>query len=236
MEINILKSPNNLNFFKKDYSEKIINKKPLKNIPNNALSTMEIPIESLKAFKLNSLKKHNPIDKIRNHFELVYEQISKKLDFEPVRKFKSDYYFKAVNNFLRKDVVDSRIGTKSELEEIVNGVDKVFENSIMPKNITVYRGINSRTKDRILSSNGIFEDKGFMSTSYLKESAKLFGGSHIVEIEVPKGSKAIDMKTALPQARWEDWEEELLLPRNSRFEIKSIDEENSIIKLRLLNK
>lgn len=260
------------------------------------LNINQIPAEVFKANTLSSLKPVSVLDKIRKHFNNVYMRIAGLVDFEQVRRFKSDYYYTKVNKYLREGEealralfernfdeeieremssrlnkhepyfplehlktflkdgetletvslkeLDSR-AMKSckerkinknvdEIKKIVESVDKVFEHSKIPETVTVYRGVPKKIADKIIHSDRIFEDEGFVSTSYLKEKAELFGGSHILEIEVPAGSKAIDMKTALPHARWEDWEEELLLPRNSRFEIVKIDEENKVIKLKLL--
>lgn len=242
-------------------------------------SLNEIPSECLRANFLKPTGK-SLLESIRSNFEAIYNKLAKIKDFEPIRRFKSDYYFKGVNEVLRHgeesflnnftdhfyvgdlsqynlkiclkecETLDSvpektlverlkQIKAKEALQEtkeIVSGVDTIFDHSIMSETTTVYRGIGERTTHRILSSeNGIFEDKGFISTSYYKNRAKLFGGSHILEIEVPKGSKAIDMKTALPHAEWKDWEDELLLPRNSRFEVVNYDEQNKIVKLRLVN-
>lgn len=239
----------------------------------------EIPSECLRANFLKTTGK-SILGSIRSYFGAIYNELAKTKDFEPIRRFKSDYYFKSVNEVLRqgeepflnnftkhfyvgdlgqynlreclkegetlgsvpeKTLVErlKQIKAKEALQEtkeIVSGVDTIFDHSIMPETTTVYRGIGERTTNRILSSeNGIFEDEGFVSTSYDKNRAKLFGGSHILEIEVPKGSKAIDMKTALPHADWEDWEDELLLPRNSKFEVINYDEQNKIVKLRLVN-
>lgn len=287
----IIKNPLNLKGKKNILKEKLS-----LNAEKDHLNINQIPAEVFKANALSSLKPVSVLDKIRKHFNNVYIRIACLVDFEQVRRFKSDYYYTKVNKYLRRGEevlraifernfdeeieremssrlnnhepyfplehlktflkdgetietvslkeLDSR-AMKSckerkinknvdEIKKIVESVDKVFKHSKIPETVTVYRGVPKKIADKIIHSDRIFEDEGFVSTSYLKEKAELFGGSHILEIEVPAGSKAIDMKTALPHARWEDWEEELLLPRNSRFEIVKIDEENKVIKLKLL--
>ncbi|MEI8378110.1 MAG: ADP-ribosyltransferase [bacterium] len=262
----------NNNFFKNEIIEKVL---PCFE-KDKYLKINEIPTESLKALTINPIKQITPIEKIRNHFKLLYEKLSKKMDFEYIRRFKSDYYFDDINKILRlgeetftakkqnlpignlkdfhlpsylkdneklneisEDIFKKRIRNKkikefiTQSNEIIKELDRIFENSVLPENVTVYRGVSQNTANKVLTSGGIYKDKGFVSTSYKRAEADTFG-SHILEIEVPKGSKAIDMKTALPHTRWEDWEEELLLPRNSRFELKEFDEKNSIIRLKLL--
>lgn len=269
--------------------------KPSELPANNPMKPLAIPLGEIpsECIRANLLKEAGAslLNNIRSYFETVYNSISEIVDFEQVRRFKSDYYYTQVNEYLRdgeealrkrfekrfdKEVnesmskrqnkdepyflpeflkkflqvgetmeavslkeLDARARQSSidkdiaEIVKIIKGVDKVFENSRIPESTTVYRGVSEDIAQRVVDSGEAFKDKGFISTSYYKNRAKLFGGSHILEIEVPKESKAIDMKTALPHAGWKDWEDELLIPRDSKFEVISYDQQNKIVKLRL---
>jgi hypothetical protein len=110
-----------------------------------------------------------------------------------------------------------------EHAEVTRALDEMFES--MPP---LQRGL---TASRSMQGDGpfppspppmtpgaTFEDPGFVSTSKLSSIAGEFGSTDI-EIRIPAGAKALDVN----HAAWSQnaSEEEVLLPRNTRFKVAS---------------
>jgi len=89
--------------------------------------------------------------------------------------------------------------------------------------MTVYRGEDGRWSNSMSLNNNIIEDKGFCSTSLSKKTGKKFArlGGKCWTINLPKGTKFCDLRSSA--------EQEILLPRNSRFKV--IDAEKRILEL-----
>ncbi len=132
-----------------------------------------------------------------------------------------------LNNFSRfsSDELDRRFGgnftdeRKGRMQEMQGRVDKLIESA--PKtseDIHVYRGMDSRFagKSGDLVGSDI-SDKGFMSTSMLRDVALRFlrpddeKRKTLFKIRIPKGSAGMPMKGF--------GEAEFLLPRNSKLKI-----------------
>lgn len=112
----------------------------------------------------------------------------------------------------------------------------------LPADLTLYRGTDSAPFMNIVDKNfngtldwnslvgKTFEDRAFVSTSVERETA--FKGEVRWEINAPKGSKGgmVNTFSMFPN------ENELLLPRNSKFLIKGIDkvDNNIILKMYLI--
>ena len=80
-----------------------------------------------------------------------------------------------------------------------------------------------------------FESKSFVSTTTNINTAKRFAhGKPILEIELPAGTKYIDLDSLFNIDR-EHWrEQEFLLPRNSRFVVTGFDDFLDIIKVKYI--
>ncbi len=136
-----------------------------------------------------------------------------------------DSYFKIINNGLR---YDTSIDFYSE--EIIKQMDRIFET--MPQSYCVkmpeivYRGIRAEDLPKELiniitlkdKTKNTFTDKAFVSTTRNEAVAKSFKGKdgYILKITLPTGTKRI--KSEDFHSKMES-EEEITLPRNSRFRI-----------------
>lgn len=88
-------------------------------------------------------------------------------------------------------------------------------------NNVVYRGV----PDSVLGDidnliGGTFQDNGFVSTTLDKETPGIFGKT-VMKIRVPKGAKGAFIDTIGKRAGGDKPENELLLPRGSKFRIIS---------------
>lgn len=100
-------------------------------------------------------------------------------------------------------------------------LDSALKKSMLPKNITVYRGMELDLKTVFkMKEKGKFRDKGFVSTSLNKSAAMDFTGEFdnaipvFAKIKLPKGYRAAYLDRIL-----ESGEREVLLPRGRAFKI-----------------
>ena len=156
---------------------------------------------------------------------------------EGVRIYTSnDYTY--INNYLRGFSDDlGHISTST-----ISDIDSALSKMELPADLTLYRGTDSAPFMNIVDKNfngtldwnslvgKTFEDRAFVSTSVERETA--FKGEVRWEINAPKGSKGgmVNTFSMFPN------ENELLLPRNSKFLIKGIDkvDNNIILKMDLI--
>ncbi|MDY6894438.1 MAG: ADP-ribosyltransferase, partial [Thermotogota bacterium] len=146
-----------------------------------------------------------------------------------------DFYqtkaYTAINKRLREG-----LEMPDKLKEIVDSLDKSFKET--DKKQTVYRGVtvsgDELKKLSSLKEGDIYSDKAYISTSMDKEEADIFAfddkNSFTFEIEIPKGAKALDLSETSELMKDE---KELLLPKDSKFEIVSKDNNN--IKMKLID-
>lgn len=144
------------------------------------------------------------------------------------------------HTILRKDRF-SYIPDKEKLASYVEILDSLYKNSdkcsVVQEPIIVYRALQGRftpeQKYALQNVGSVFDDASFLSTTKKLATAHRFktnSGSPILEITLPKGSKYLDMDEIfnIDYSRWK--EQELLLPRNSKLLIKSVDDKTGIIK------
>lgn len=124
-------------------------------------------------------------------------------------------------NELRKTISPKEIDERIKLlKKSIKLIDKVF--NILPvlnQSITVYRG----SKDETLDDDSIIDytSKIFVSTSLEISQAKIFAGKKccLFYITIPAGLKII------PMTRYSIYnEEEILLPRNTKYQVVNIEE------------
>lgn len=143
------------------------------------------------------------------------------------------------HEYLRHGRVRGMLSQK-ELDDFISTIDNLFisDNKVYTtkKPTKLYRALQ-----RDLSSNdiaqlsridGIFTDKSFVSTSTDPAVAKRFAcGGPILEINVPEGTKYLDMDKLfnIQMRRWR--EDEYLLNRNSKFKVTGFDSDNNVIKV-----
>ena len=125
----------------------------------------------------------------------------------------------------------------------IDDMDSAMAKSFLAEDLTLYRGAKLPSIGKLSLEDAqklvgqTIEDKAFVSTSKLESFAT--EGFEAVDsgfeqigfiIKAPKGSKGIDIN-AHKLAKWED-EQEVLLPRNSRFKVTKIYEQTVKIKER----
>lgn len=152
------------------------------------------------------------------------------------------YHPEAIHNLLRNNLFRG-IESQETLQHYIKQIDNIFADKekiwITKQPIVLYRAIedNPSIEQRCaLNTKGkTFESKSFVSTTTNINTAKRFAhGNPILEIDVPAGTKYIDMD-ALFNIDREHWrEQEFLLPRNSRFVVTGFDGFLNIIKVKYI--
>jgi hypothetical protein len=113
--------------------------------------------------------------------------------------------------------------TKEKIEAAAPALDALIARGAVPEDTTVHRGMNFFPGQAAwLVPGAVVQDNGFVSTTTDKKITENFG-SHAVHIHVPKGSKAISLPGIVGDAGTAD-EDELLLPRGSKFRIVSVED------------
>jgi len=139
--------------------------------------------------------------------------------------------------------------TGAWVKPLVNKLDKVFEKAPpVPSNVVVYRGVPGEgflKRTPFLQVGDELSWPVFTSTSFNKRVGMDFANLKdtkpfrqqmgiLFEIVVPKSSKAIDInRTSVNPLFYH--EKELLLPRNSKFEVIGMDRDTRTIQLKLLD-
>ena len=104
------------------------------------------------------------------------------------------------------------------------------------ESVITYRGVKSELMQKLegLESGDVITDEGFVSTSTSKKQAEKFAskfdGGYIMTILIPKGSQAASVKSLSNF----DSEDEVLINKKARFEVKSIDPEEKEMIVELL--
>ncbi len=148
-----------------------------------------------------------------------------------LREYKTSLY-QDVNKFLRGQTDKPSKDTK----KIIDGLDKVMEKSVLPSDTTVFRG--TRGLDlKNLKPGASFEDNAFSSTSLDPNTANNFMGQddYMMKIDLPKGSKGALVPSTTDSAGNKSSEFEVLLPRGTKYKIKSIDPKTKMVTVEIDN-
>lgn len=154
-----------------------------------------------------------------------------KLDFDSIEKKVKDVKqhcreycaggYRAINGLLRGTMSSKELKkeelTRAEVKKWTNTLEKAFEHTKTKEDMVVYRGFATNISIG-LNAGDIIEDKGFVSTSSDEKRASGFGRARdatVLQIHVPKGSKAMSVKELSGFTA----EEEILLNKNSKFRI-----------------
>jgi hypothetical protein len=110
-------------------------------------------------------------------------------------------------------------------------LDSALAQAETPEEIVVYRGLNPTAAlgmlgqtPRDVASGTTFRDRGFVSTSLLKNEAEQFvsmrpgGRGYLMQVTVPAGSNGAYLNADVPDAE----EHEFLLPRGASFRFDSL--------------
>ena len=104
------------------------------------------------------------------------------------------------------------------------------------KSIVTYRGIKRELMEKLsgLDAGDIITDDGFVSTSTSKKIADNFAikyqGGYVMTILIPKGSQAASVKSLSDYPK----ENEVLVNKKARFEVKGIDHDKQEMIVELL--
>lgn len=185
---------------------------------------------------LDNLKKdifvYKPDGTLKKHFTSI--------DMKSLFEYK--YHPESIHRYLREGKVYNE-QTEKELKKQIDVIDSLFNDYKKvwktDKTITLYRALQDKftpSQVEALSTIGkVFKDSSFISTTKELDTAKRFSRYNpILEIEVPKGSKYIDLDMLFNIDRKHWNEQEFLLPRNSMFMVTGFDEKSNIIKVKLI--
>lgn len=160
--------------------------------------------EKIEKAKKRSIKAHESLD--ASKLDLTKEERSSLYSY-------TGSAYNSINSYLRRQIQDVDYSTKEKIKNI----DSAFSKSSVKKSFVTYRGMNltGELKDLWFNSKpgDTIGDKGFVSTT--TNPNKSFSGNIKLEIVVPKGSKAISVKS-LSMFEHED---EILLNRGGKFKV-----------------
>jgi hypothetical protein len=134
--------------------------------------------------------------------------------------------------------IDPSARLKGERATVQANLDSAIDKSSLPENLMAFRGISSDGWSRFedLKPGDTFEDKGYVSTTLNRNIATQFarvdgpaGGVMIALL--PKGIKALPLDVMLTQ----DAEREVLLPRNSKFRVREVNEDIGLVTVDVVN-
>jgi phage-related protein (TIGR01555 family) len=133
-----------------------------------------------------------------------------------------DEYKEAAYEDINANLRGSKIsGDRSQetLKRYTDNMDTMIAGSKLSEPVTVFRGININPD--LMEEGKTFTDKGFVSTSADDAVPDKFNPKVRMEIRVPKGANAFVYEN-------DTAENEILLPRNSRFKIKSVEDAGGV--------
>lgn len=209
--------------------------------------------EECKAYQcLAPTSQVKKVTKLKDYFAALYKTIHERYPelFEHVRRYKSDAFYYEINAVLRsgQEGFAERLRSAGRPEkeisiridgalESIKHINKFFEHSIIDREIVVYRKVSSSTIDKIISSeSAVFIDTGYVSTCYTKKAAKKYHKVELIKIVIPKGTRVIDMVSALEYTDWagKEWEDELTIDRGYKYAVEDSDDSDCKLSLRIL--
>ncbi len=153
------------------------------------------------------------------------------------------YTVQELHNFLRHGRVRG-INTRESLNNLVNTIDSLFNNDqkvlCTTKDIVLYRALQpdltEKEKDILTTKGAVFTEKSYVSTSTDYSVAERFRtkDNPILKIDIPAGTKYIDLDALFNIDRQHWNEKEYLLNRNSHFEVTGFDVLNNVINVKYL--
>ena len=136
-------------------------------------------------------------------------------------------------NMWSGNFMEEALEMMKRIENMFQDESKVFRTD---EDKTLYRALqkflSQEQKDALSTIGEIYIDDSFCSTSESLDVAKRFScGNPILKINVPKGSKFIDVERLFNIDRPHWREEELLFDKNSKFLVTGYDSKNNIIEV-----
>lgn len=131
---------------------------------------------------------------------------------------------KAISDYTENDYLDLNKELRAEktldpgqisqkAKSKIETLDGIFNRASTPIPIVVYRQVDEKTFDKIASSKE-YSDPAYMSSTANKEKLK---GKNLVEIHLPKGSKAIPVGHL---SEYGTTEQEILIARSQKFKVE----------------
>jgi hypothetical protein len=115
-------------------------------------------------------------------------------------------------------------------QDEINGLDRILDKSIVTKSETLYRGVQEKHFDQMVSDLKVgdtFTYKGYMSTTKSKDLAQTFsdwkGDKDLyVKVKINPGSKAIKIPSNARYADKREAGKETLVGRNQKFKYNGV--------------
>ena len=126
--------------------------------------------------------------------------------------------------------------SRKEIEDYIENCYTALKNNKTTVSTVTYRGVSKKLMEKLegIEAGDIIMDEGFVSTSTSKEQADKFAlkssGGYTMTIIIPKGSQAASVK----ELSLHKDEDEVLINKKARFEIKSIDKDAQEMIVELL--
>ena len=137
--------------------------------------------------------------------------------------------YRDINNVLRatngkpeKANKSSQVDPSLDVAGSVKLIDKSLEKSVIPEDITVYRGVASGLADKLVPSYTHVEH-GYSSTSLNPEAGDNYAYEATIELRVPKGSKGGYLQAMTKNPNSTGNEQEMLLPRGGGYKVLSVE-------------
>jgi hypothetical protein len=184
---------------------------------------------------LNTLVHKNPASKISkdepkfNRYSKVWAKQLNSKQVAAINEYSKNYG--DMNNWLRGLDKKASKTTKAEIKQI----DQAFKKFKNPKQTTVWRGLSTDgfmagLKADKLKVGAVYQDKGYMSTTFDQEIALKYGTGIVLEITLPKGKS-----TGAYIGNLSDWkiEKEYLIKHGSQFKVTGISDlgDNKLVSL-----
>lgn len=173
---------------------------------------------------------------IKNEWDNIDDNVELDKDTE---KFLKTYYFGSwffgnVQRIARQKNIDIMNSfEKKQATKTMKTLDNLINKSSLSKDVVLFRGItmtddnaNSIKKDSIISDSGFASSTIDPNKAIIKRGRQETGGKRniiLMKINAKRGQKALKSPV--------DTEYEFVLPRNSRFKVKSVSEPNNNIRI-----
>ncbi len=142
--------------------------------------------------------------------------------------------YEYINHVLREKPISEQERRRAlrpeHVLETIKFIDRAIAKGKTTKEFVCYRSIIDKDTSDIAVSGAVFQDKAFVSTSLSKKTAESYIQHNIritkrndiipllLKIKIPAGSRVAYNKL----------EHELVLPRDSRFRVESVTEQNGV--------
>lgn len=196
--------------------------------------------ENLKSYIDLSLMPDFMLESYIDQYKLSEEKLTPKIE-KSLSEYRDNDYM-----LLNKELRNNSDLSKEKKEQVKN-IDKAISLSELKQNVVLYRGLSSKNNEmfvnylKSLSPGDIYEEKSYSSTSLLESQATkfkdLYSDSHnnfTLKIYASKGQNALCMQHLGGEDNKEMYKDEyeFLLPRDSKFQI--ISNNNNEIEIKLL--